>query len=182
MTVPASLRFTYQDYLLLPEDRRYELVDGDLYMTPSPATRHQRISRNLELILHLHVTERDLGEILDAPCDVVLSATDVVQPDILFVSKERLSIIGEQNVSAAPDLVVEILSPATQDRDRGIKAKLYARAGVKELWIVDPETRTIEVMTNREEGFRREALHDKMGTLRSPLLTALEIPLEKVFL
>src|SRR5262249_54186269 len=118
MSVTGARPFTYEDYLLLPEDRRYEIVDGELYMTPSPATYHQRILRQLERALGEYVEGRRLGEVLFAPCDVVLSETDIVQPDVLFVSSGRASIIGEKYISAAPDLVVEILSPATAQRDQ----------------------------------------------------------------
>ncbi len=81
----TALRFTYQDYLQLPEDRRYEIVDGDLYIVPAPIPYHQKVSRNLEFQLHQHVQAHDLGEVFDAPCEVLLSKTDVVQPDILFI-------------------------------------------------------------------------------------------------
>ncbi len=181
MALPAALRLTYSDYLLLPEDRRYQLFDGDLFMTPAPTTSHQRISRNIEFLLHMHVSERGLGEILDAPCDVVLSQVDVVQPDILFVSRERASIVREAGLFGAPDLVVEILSPATVARDREVKPKLYARHGTRELWIVDPEARTIEVHVNQGEGFRCMATYAPPEELRSPLLPDLSVPLEKVF-
>ncbi len=83
----TALRFTYQDYLQLPEDRRYEIVDGDLYIVPAPIPYHQKVSRNLEFQLHQHVQAHDLGEVFDAPCEVLLSKTDVVQPDILFISQ-----------------------------------------------------------------------------------------------
>lgn len=139
MTTSASLRFTYDDYLLLPEDRRYEVIDGDLLTTPTPGTPHQRIVGNLYLRLCLYVEDHQLGEVLIAPCDVVLSPTDVVQPDLLFVAASRAAIVGEKFISAAPDLVVEVLSPSTEDRDRTVKTKLYARFGVRELWIADPE-------------------------------------------
>src|SRR6266498_4123278 len=139
MSTPAALRFTYEDYLLLPEDRRYEIIDGDLFMTPAPGTPHQRIVGNLYLRLRQHVDDSGLGEVLCAPCDVVLSPTDVVQPDILFVAAARLSIIGEKYISEAPDLVVEVLSPSTAERDQDLKMKLYARFAVREFWIADPE-------------------------------------------
>jgi Uma2 family endonuclease len=181
MSTPASLRFTYEDYLLLPEDRRYEIIDGDLFMTPAPGTPHQRIVGNLYLRLREHVDDRRLGEVLISPCDVVLSPTDVVQPDVLFVAVDRASIIGEKFISAAPDLVVEVLSPSTEDRDRTLKAKLYARAGVRELWIADTKEKRIEVLTNSGDGFRREALFGVGTVLRSTLLPGLEIPIAEVF-
>jgi Uma2 family endonuclease len=181
MSTPASLRFTYEDYLLLPEDRRYEIIDGDLFMTPAPGTPHQRIVGNLYLRLRQHVDDRGLGEVLIAPCDVVLSPTDVVQPDVLFVAVDRASIVGEKFISAAPDLVVEVLSPSTEERDRTLKTKLYARAGVRELWIADTKEKTIEVLTNSGDGFQREAVFGLGTVLRSFLLPGLEIPISEVF-
>jgi Uma2 family endonuclease len=181
MAVAPSLRFTYEDYLLLPEDRRYEILDGDLFMTPAPTPYHQLVSRNLEFLLHRHVRERALGEVLYAPCDVVLSTTDVLQPDIFFVAADRRAIIGEKYISEAPDLVVEVLSPSTADRDTDVKTKIYARFGVKELWIVDPDAKTVAVYANSGEGFREQGLFRRGDTLRSPLLSGLAIPLDEVF-
>lgn len=181
MTVAPALRFTYEDYLLLPEDRRYEILDGDLFMTPAPTPYHQVVSRNLGVLLLQHARLQGLGEVLFAPCDVVLSKIDVLQPDILFVAAERLSIIGEKYIAGPPDLVVEVLSPATSDRDTGLKAKIYARFGVKELWIVDPETKTVAVSINSEEGFRQWGLFRRGETLRSPLLPDLAIPIDDIF-
>ncbi len=177
----TALRFTYQDYLQLPEDRRYEIVDGDLYMVPAPIPYHQKVSRNLEFRLHQHVQAHDLGEVFDAPCDVLLSEADVVQPDILYISKGRLSIITETNIQGAPDLVVEILSPVSEKRDRGAKQKLYARAGVTESWIVDPTAKTVEVFTLGETGYKRISLFNHANTLHSPLFPGLSISLSDVF-
>ncbi len=181
MPVAPALRFTYQDYLLLPEDRRYEIIDGDLFMTPAPTPYHQIVAINLLTSLREHVLARRLGTVLIAPCDVVLSQTDVVQPDVLFVSAERSSIITEKYISAAPDLVVEVLSPATAERDQTLKKKPYARFGVRELWIVDPEKKTVEVLVNETDGFRRQALFSPGETLRSQLLHELAIPIESIF-
>ena len=116
-----------------------------------------------------------------APCDVVLSPTDIVQPDLLFVVADRAAIIGEKFISAAPDLVVEVLSPSTEDRDRTLKTKLHARFGVRELWIADPEAKRIEILTNSGDGFRQEAVFSPGTVLRSPLLPGLEIPIAEVF-
>lgn len=177
----TAIRFTYQDYLQLPEDRRYEIVDGDLYMVPAPVPYHQQVSRNLEYALHRYVSEHNLGEVLDAPCDLLLSETDVVQPDIFFIAKGRLAIIKETNIQGAPDLVIEILSPATERRDRGIKQKLYARVGVIEYWIVDPAAKTIEVFSLKSGGYERVGRYQLHEALHSPLFPDLSIPLSQVF-
>jgi Uma2 family endonuclease len=179
--LPASLRFNYRDYLLLPEDRRYEIIDGDLYMVPAPVPYHQRIVQRISMLLYQHVVERDLGEVLFAPCDLVLTQEDVVQPDIFFISKDRLAIVGEKYITAAPDLVVEVLSPSTQERDRTIKAKLYFREGVKEMWIADPTAKTVEVLIRGSDGFQRSGFYAGDAIVSSPLLPGLVIPLERVF-
>jgi len=131
-------KYTYEDYLKTPEDKRYELIEGELLMTPSPITSHQRISRKIEFLIEKFVTENDLGEVFYAPYDVHLDDENVVQPDIMFISKGRSKIIGEKNLLGAPDLVVEILSESTAYRDLIQKKKLYAKFGVKEYWIVVP--------------------------------------------
>jgi Uma2 family endonuclease len=181
MSVPESLRFTYEDYVLLPEDRRYEIVDGELFLTPAPTPYHQTVAMRLGFLLHAFVEREHRGQAFIAPCDVVLSRFDVLQPDIFFISAERVSIIGEKYIREAPDLVVEVLSPSTADRDEVAKARQYAKFGVGEMWIADPKARTIEVFVNSLEGFRREALHAGADVLRSPIIRGLEIPLDRVF-
>ncbi len=181
MSVPESLRFTYEDYVLLPDDRRYEVIDGELYVTPASTPYHQLVKRRIEQRLLEHVQRRQLGEILDAPCDVVLSRFDVLQPDIFFIAAGRLSIMGEKYISDAPDLVIEVLSPGTRKRDRVFKSKRYARFGVREMWIADPDRKTIEVFVNAEGSLRAQALYGGDEVLRSPLLPGLEIPLARVF-
>ena len=181
MSVPESLRFSYEAYLLLPEDRRYEIVDGELLLTPAPTPYHQTVAMRLGFLLHALVERERPGQIFIAPCDVVLSRFDVLQPDVFFISAARISIVGEKYIREAPDSVVEVLSPSTADRDRVAKAKQYARFGVAEMWIADPESRAIEVFSNSPEGFRREAVYDGGDVLRSPILPGLEIPLDRVF-
>jgi len=181
MVSSPALRFTYQDYLLLPEERRYEILDGDLFMTPAPTPYHQIVAGNLYSSLREHVYKGRLGQVIMAPCDVLLSETDVVQPDILFVSKKRASIIEEKYISAAPDLVVEVLSPATAERDRTLKMKTYARFGVRELWVAVHDAKSIALFTNTGQGFQEEALLRMGEVLRSRLLPGLEIALAKIF-
>jgi Uma2 family endonuclease len=145
---PRPGQWTYQDYLDLPDDgNRYEIIWGDLYMmAPAPVTRHQRVLRNLEYAMWSYVQEQNLGEVLFAPCDLVIEpGATPVQPDILFVSKDRLHLITEENIEGVPDLLVEILSPGNPRHDRVTKFNLYEQSGVPEYWIVDPEAHTIEV-------------------------------------
>ena len=143
----AKTLLTYDDYAALPDDgRRYELHAGELWVTPAPWTLHQRVSVALGALLYGHVTTRNLGEVLVAPTDCILSRHTVLQPDILFVERERLSIITERAVEGPPMLVVEILSPSTARIDLERKRALYAEHGVPWYWIVDPDARTIDAL------------------------------------
>ncbi len=178
----TPIKFTYEDYKNLPESetKRYELLAGELVMTPSPTWRHQDISIKLAFRLQEFVTSHKLGRVACSPLDVVLG-DDVVQPDILFISHEKADIIQEGEIRGAPDLIIEILSAATAPRDRTYKRTLYARYGVREYWLVDPETRTIEVLTLGAKGYRQAGRYEQEQTLKSPLLSGLEIHLHEVF-
>ena len=181
-TTQPVVKFTYEDYRTAPPDRRYELLDGDLIMVPAPNLEHQKVQRHLGQRLSQFIEERDLGEFFFAPCDVVLSDTDVVQPDLLFVSGKREHLLsGGDNVRGAPDLVVEILSPATADRDRGYKRALYGRHGVTEYWLVDPTTGTISIHRQQAGALTMTRTFGREETLRSPLLAGLEIHLDDIF-
>lgn len=143
----AKTLLTYDDYAALPDDGcRYELHAGELSVTPSPATRHQRVSLALAALLHGHVSSRSLGEVLQAPTDCILSRHTVLQPDILFIDRDRQAIVTERAVEGPPTLVVEILSPSTEGIDLGRKRALYAEHGVPWYWIVDPASRTIDAL------------------------------------
>ena len=174
-------KYTYADYLKTPDDERYELIEGELLMTPAPLMRHQRISRKMLIAIDNHVTDNDLGEVFDAPSDVYLDNENVVQPDILFVSKERLDIIGEKNIQGAPDLVIEIISESTAYRDLVQKKKLYVRFGVKEYWIVIPEESSVDIFTLKDNAFVLHKSYGKEDILHSPLLKKLKIELKKIF-
>ena len=174
-------KYTYEDYLKTPEDKRYELIYGELLMTPSPIPFHQRISRRLEFALTKFVEENDMGEVFDAPCDVYLNDENVVQPDILFISKERLNIIGEKNIQGAPDMVVEIISENSAYRDMVQKKRLYAKFGVKEYWIVIPKEGMVEIYLLKDDIFQSHKTFDKDTILESPCLKGLRINLQEIF-
>ncbi|MGB9716150.1 MAG: Uma2 family endonuclease [Thermodesulfovibrionales bacterium] len=180
-TITDKKKYTYQDYLKTPEDERYELIEGELLMTPAPVPNHQTISGRLDFELRKFVTENDVGEVFYAPCDVYLDDENVVQPDILLISKERLTIIGEKNIQGAPDLVIEIISENTAYRDLIQKKKLYARFGVKEYWIVIPEEESIEVYTLKDNTFMLHKTYTKENILESLYLKDLKIELKKIF-
>lgn len=176
-----KVRFTYQDYLQIPGEKRYEIIDGDLHMTPAPLTRHQKILGNIFRKLWDFVTERKLGEVLFAPVDVVLSQEDIVQPDILFISRDRLGILTEKNVQGPPDLLIEILSPSTKNWDQETKRKLYERYGVREYWIVDPDAQTIEILQMTDDGFKTYRVFSRGTHVRSPLLEGFTFLVEEIF-
>lgn len=179
---PVQVRLTYDDYRLLSENgKRYQLIEGDLFMTPSPSSWHQNVSVNLVMILGPFVTGRKLGKVLDAPLDVILSSEDVVQPDVLFVSNARRDRIAPEGIRGAPDLVIEILSKTNRDLDLTAKRKLYARHGVIEYWIVDPDARAIVVYRLQEDPEKPIQTYQAGQSLRSPLLTGLLVPLDDVF-
>lgn len=181
VTQRRVVKFTYEDYKHTPEDKRYELLDGDLIMVPAPRTVHQRSSRKIEIPLATYVEENDLGEVFDAPYDVVLSETDVVQPDILFVSKERSHIINELNIRGAPDLVIEVLSPSTAQRDRTLKRTLYALHGVPEYWQADTDAKNVTVLTLDNGEYKVAGIYGEGQTLVSPLLPGFMLEIDRVF-
>lgn len=135
---------TYEMYAEMPDDgQRYEIFDGVMeMMSPGPSTTHQSVSGELEFILKQSCRMDYL--IFHAPIDVILSETNVVQPDILMIHRSRQHIVAERGIEGAPDLVVEILSPSSRKRDKVTKLKLYGRSGVPEYWIIDTEARTME--------------------------------------
>ena len=146
----AAAKLTYQDYLNTPEGERYELLNGELISVASPNEGHQIVSIELGSLMHHHVKAGDLGRIFHAPFDIVFSDTEVVQPDLMFISKEREDIRTAANIQGAPDLVVETLSPSSLKRDWEDKRELYARYGVKEYWIADPVHKMVSVMLLRD--------------------------------
>jgi Uma2 family endonuclease len=182
--VTVQIKFTYEDYLLFPDDgRRHELIEGDHYMTPAPSIKHQQIAMNLSRALSNYLATCRIGRVYAAPCDVVLSDTDVVQPDLLVVLSANASIITGQNVRGAPNLLIEILSESTRKTDEIIKRKLYERYGVQEYWIVDPEVETVKVYRMTPQGYSRvaELSHEASDTLCTPLLPDLSLPLLDLF-
>jgi Uma2 family endonuclease len=177
--MPVDIRLTYEDFCCLPNDgKRYEIIDGELFVTPSPFRPHQRAVTRLTRHLSTVVEENDLGEVFVAPFDVVFSRFDVVEPDLLYVSKDRLSVLTEKNVQGAPDLVVEVLSPSTAQTDRTTKLKLYARYGVQEYWIIDPYGPSAEIYRRQEIGFEPVKTPEATDSLTSPLFPGFSLPLK----
>jgi Uma2 family endonuclease len=181
-TAPAvSKDWTYERYLALDDDRRYEILDGELIMTPAPSTLHQQMATELGYQLVGFVKEHNLGRVYYAPTDVVLAPKQVVQPDLLFVRADRVAeVVGERAIQGTPDLVVEIISPSSTHTDHFRKRVLYERFGVPEYWIVDPANRSIEVLTLREEGYELFSFAAESGSVSSHVLPGLSVTLEEL--
>jgi Uma2 family endonuclease len=178
------IRQTYEDFLKFPDDGlRHELIDGEHVVTPSPVSWHQRLASRLIVALGKHLEAEPVGEVFGAPFDVILSEHDVVEPDVLYVSNERREIVRDW-VHGAPDLVIEILSPATRRRDELQKRDLYDRYGVREYWIVDPDGEAVTAYRRGPEGgfLRGLELRTRSGDLlETPLLPGLCLALQDLF-
>ena len=177
----TAARLTYQDYLNAPDDERYELLNGELILVASPNMDHQDVVTNLGTHVSVFVREGDLGKLYFAPTDVILSDSEVVQPDLLFISKEREHIRTPANIQGAPDLIVEILSPSSARRDWGYKRELYAKHEVKEYWIVDPTNRIVFVMLLNDGVLRLEATYGKGDTVTSSTLEGFSVDVDSLF-
>ncbi|HKI05038.1 MAG TPA: Uma2 family endonuclease [Thermoanaerobaculia bacterium] len=180
-----SLKLSYEDYLYFPDDgKRHELIDGEHYVTPAPNLKHQTSVSTLGFFLVGFVRPRKLGRVWVAPVDVLFSEHDVVQPDLVFLSKDRMELAADgANVKGAPDLVVEVLSPRTRRTDAITKRHLYEKYGVPEYWMVDPELEKIEVYRLAAGRYRREVelLAEREDVLTSPLFPGLEIVVAEIF-
>ena len=179
---PKRKVWTYEDYLRLEDDKRYEVINGRLYEMPAPGFEHQSILAYLHYKFYGFVRSQSVGEVLPAPFDVILSETVVVQPDIVFISKDNLKNIKKGRLFGPPDLVVEIISPATVRRDTIVKKGIYERFGVKEYWIVYPDERAVEVWVLNDEGkYELFSVAEGEGKVKSKVLEGLEIDLKEVF-
>ena len=174
-------KLTYQDYANLDGDERYELLDGELILVASPNRDHQSVSVRLLTRMFSFVEESDLGWVYSAPFDVLFTDTDVAQPDILFISREREHILTHANVQGAPDLIVEILSPSSSTRDWRAKRELYASHGVREYWIVDPTNRIVSILLLQDGVLEIEQTHTEDETAASTVLEGFTVSLDTIF-
>ena len=180
----ARVRWTYAEFARLPTSgsRRYEIIDDKLFVTPSPTARHQRIVTDLVTLMNAFALETDSGHVFVSPFDVLFAEGDYLEPDILFVHRDRADLITERGVEGPPNLVVEVVSPSTEARDRGIKLERYRRYGVAEYWMVDPDEKTVEVW-KLAEGANEPAVLGEADTLRWEPAggTTLQISLGELF-
>lgn len=179
MPAHPKIRYTYEDYLATPEDssERHEIIDGELFVTPSPRPRHQEVVTNLAGLLRTLALEHELGAVYVGPITVRMADDRITEPDVVFVRADRVHLIDERGIQGAPDLVVEVLSPSNRAYDRTLKRKRYMASGVAELWIVDADERTIEVWRPDAAGpeLAEERLTWNVGG------EALDIALDEVF-
>ena len=182
MALPAKVRYLAEDIWDAPEDgNRYEVIDGELVVTPAPSWDHQNSVGELFVVLRTHVRRNNLGWCVAAPTGVVLDRHSGVEPDILFISRERGSIISKRGVDGAPDLVVEALSPSTESRDRGIKLRAYAAAGVPHYWLLDVTRRALEAYELSASGYELVAIHHVGAVFEPKLFPGLSIRIADLF-
>jgi Uma2 family endonuclease len=182
MVAHPHVRFLADDIWDTPDDgNRYEVIDGELFVTPPPVFAHQFSSVELCGTIWHYLKDHPLGNIVSAPIGLRLDEGTGIQPDLVYVANEHRSIITERGIEGVPDLVVEVLSPSTRSRDRGIKLRRYAAAGVPHYWIVDPRGRTLEAHQLGEDGYGQPAVY-RAGTVFQPsLFPGLEIRLDALF-
>jgi len=174
-------KFSYQDYLALDDDKRYEIIDGELIeMWPSPNTIHQIYSRNIQYLLMTYVNKKKTGQVFNAPLDVRLDEYNVVQPDLIYISEKNKQIITEKNIQGAPDLMMEILSPSSFHHDQERKKALYERFGVLEYWIIDPANEVIEIVSHEIVQYILHAFVAEKGVAASKLLKGFKVDIEKI--
>lgn len=178
---PRTVAFTYRDYLCLSDDKRYEILEGELMMTPAPNWEHQSVLANIFRALDRHARASGCGVVRFAPVDVILAETVVVQPDLLFIAQERRGIIRERGVFGPPDLVVEVVSDSHPERDTELKRRIYDKYGVREYWIADPKHKTIAALAVGKAGLETVKVYPAGASLKSPLLPGLEFPVEEAF-
>jgi len=180
-SAPAKDDYTYDDYLAIDDDNRYEIIEGELVLTPSPTIIHQHIAAKIETVIRNFVEQSNLGMVVGAPLDVVLDKNVVLQPDVLFVSRERYHIITAACLKGGPDLVVEVISSSSGVRDRIKKSRIYRHYGVKEYWLVDPGAGTVEVLSEGDRGWYLAGAYDEEEILTSSLLPGLQVKLKEIF-
>lgn len=177
MSVPVASGLTYDDLHDFPDDHlRRELIDGELYVTPSPVRRHQRVALEIAARLLAYVKQHG-GEVLPAPADVYFSPTTVVEPDVVFVGRERVALLrDERYIDVPPDLVVEVSSPSTRRLDLIKKRALYEREGVPEYWFVDLDARAVVVHRLRDGRYPAPAVVDERDVLDAALFDGFSFP------
>ena len=182
-TIPAGeFRLTYQDYLELPDDgKRYEIIEGDLHLTPAPVPRHQKVSQRILYELMTALEKKGRGDVFMAPIDVLFDESNIVQPDLVYIPAKNSGMIGDKNIQGVPYLVVEILSQYSRRRDVLVKSRLYARFGVPFYWIVDPDIDRIEVFQLKGGFYEPVAVASSPQEFEPPGLDGVVLDLSEIF-
>lgn len=176
-----STKYTHADLLAMPDDgKRREILDGELIVSPSPFLVHQVIVHRLLAVFDRYLERHPIGEMFLSPLDVIFSDHDVLEPDLIFVLNEHRAILQDW-LRGVPDLVIEVLSPGSISIDRGPKLKAYARFGVPEYWIVDPDARAIEIYRQSAGGYELAETCHEGDSVTSPLLPEFVLPVAPVF-
>jgi Uma2 family endonuclease len=181
ITHDQHARYTYADFMRLPEETPVELIGGRLVYEPPPTPYHQLISCALQVELVIHVRKHNIGIVLAAPIGVYFSNLDTFQPDLLFIAAQHREIIGAKVIESAPDMIIEILSPSNTRRDLNRKMEVYERSGVREYWIVDPRKKSVDCFTNVEGKFKLDAHVDIDGVIRSSIIEGFEVAARTIF-
>lgn len=182
MAVDTRVRFKADDIWDVPEDgKRYEVIEGELCMATAPDLDHQRPITGLIFFIETYLRTHRIGEIFAAPVGLILDDENGLQPDLVYVSKARAGILTRRGIRGVPNLVVEVLSPGTEKRDRGVKQRRYAAAGVERYWIVDPVTRTLEAYELQQEGYAPAGTYGPGSTFRPELFPGLDIPIDELW-
>ena len=185
MAPQTATRMTYEEFMALPEEegKHYELIEGELVLNPAPVPRHQWILAKVQYALHSYFEKHGGGRALFSPIDVVLSSENVLEPDIIVMMSDRLSLIGPKNIEGPPNITIEALSDGTRRKDEVTKRRLYERFGVDEYWIYDPEIDTVKIYRRSGDAFERaiEIDTETGGTITSPLLPGFALDVNEVF-
>lgn len=177
-------RMSAEEYRQLPEGPPYfQLIGGELFMSPSPRFWHQKLVLNIASLIREHLRRnRGLGEVVISPSDVELSNDDIYQPDIYFVSKARRDeVLTEQGASGAPDLVIEVLSASTAKLDRGPKTKIYGASGVQEMWVVDGRNQQIDIHLSQSGRLNLSRTVKAGDTIETAVIPGLKLDVREIF-
>ena len=182
MATRPHVRFLAEDIWDMPDDgNRYEVIDGDLFVTPPPVREHQHSSGELHYWINHYLHQHPIGVVYAAPIGVILDESGGVQPDLVYVSNEHREILTSRGVEGVPDLVVEILSPSTRARDLGVKLRRYAAAGVPHYWIVDPQALTLAAHELGADGYGPPSVYRSGDVFRPALFPGLEVAISTLW-
>lgn len=182
MALRGGIRFSADDIWDTPEDGKvYEVIDGDLFVSPPPFVPHQRAIATLSGYMWQYVHPARLGEVFTAPIGLVLDDQNGLQPDLVYVARERAGIVTDRAIEGAPDLVVEVHSPRTRSRDRGLKMRRYAAAGIPHYWMLDPRPRTLEAYRLGEQGYELTGTYGPGSVFHPNLFPGLDIPIDDLW-